>query len=265
MLESITMWKKISNEEYHGEYRNYLGSSDLRRILRSPAHFRLSTNFTSSAQEYGTMVHAFALEPDVAASRFIAGPELDRRTKAGKEAYERVELEAVSTGARVVRSSDYHSAAACAGAVRAAMDLAGHGLHRCETEVSGFLDGFHGVNVKIRPDALNEDYIFDLKTTQDCTTFEKSIFSYGYDIQASFYCDVAEKLTGQKRKFLWVAVEKEPPYGVMLFEPSAEILERGQNLYRKAIEQYKVCAEWDHWPAYDLKPRTVQAPRWMYE
>lgn len=259
------MWKKISSEEYFRDYSNFLGSSDLRRILRSPAHYRIRQPQTTAAQEFGTLVHSFALEPDLAASSYIPGPELDRRTKAGKEAYERAELEALSTGARLVRSADYHSAKDCANAIRQAMAYAGYGLDKFETEVSGFVDDFYGVNVKIRPDAINDEFIIDLKTTSDCTNFERSIFTFGYDIQSSFYCDVAERLTGKKRKFLWVAVEKENPYGVMIFEPSEEILERGRNLYRKAIEQYKVCAEWDHWPAYDLKPRIVHAPKWMYD
>ena len=60
-------------------------------------------------------------------------------------------------------------------------------------------------------------------------------------------------------------VEKEPPYGVQVYEASAEVLARGQSLYEKAIEVYKGCAALDYWPSYSTSIQTLNLPKWLKE
>ncbi|MGA0841051.1 MAG: PD-(D/E)XK nuclease-like domain-containing protein, partial [Pseudomonadales bacterium] len=57
----------------------------------------------------------------------------------------------------------------------------------------------------------------DLKTTVDAREFERSVFTFGYDIQAAFYTEVAKVIDGKSRKFIWIVVEKDAPYGVQIY------------------------------------------------
>ena len=65
------MWRNdLSNESYQNDFRSYLSSSDIRRLLRSPAHYKNPTRIESPAMAFGTLVHTFVLEPGVAEARY---------------------------------------------------------------------------------------------------------------------------------------------------------------------------------------------------
>lgn len=255
------MWKQISNEDYHGEYRNYLGSSDLRRLLRSPAHYRCLPTSPSEAQEFGTLVHEAILEPELWAARRRPLVKHDRRTKEGKAIAEWAELQEQSLGLKFVPEHTYNKVCAIADSVSASLGATSI-LTGGVAESSGFTE-LYGQPVKIRPDYMTDEVIVDLKTTVDAREFERSVFTFGYDIQAAFYTQVAKVIDGKSRKFIWIVVEKDAPYGVQIYEPSAEVMERGMNLVKKGIETYKECAALDAWPGYSSKTQTIQLPRWI--
>lgn len=255
------MWKQISNEEYHGEYRNYLGSSDLRRLLRSPAHYRCPPTSPSEAQEFGTLVHEAILEPELWAARRRPSAKLDRRTKEGKALAEWQEAQEQSLGLKFVPEYNYAKVCAIADSIRSSLGATSI-LTGGVAESSGFGE-YNEQPVKIRCDYMTDEVIVDLKTTTDAREFERSVFTYGYDIQAAFYCAVAEAIDGKKRKFVWLVVEKDAPYGVQIYEPSEEVMERGLNLVNKGIETYKECAALDVWPSYSSKSQIIQLPRWI--
>lgn len=255
------MWKQISNEAYHGEYRSYLSSSDIRRLLRSPAHYRAPSTPPSEAQEFGTLVHEAILEPDLWAARCRPSGKIDRRTKEGKAIAEWQESQSESLGLRFIPEYTYNKVCAIAERVQASVGASGL-LTSGVAESSGFSE-IYGQPVKIRPDYMTDEVIVDLKTTNDAREFEKSVFNYGYDIQAAFYVAVAEAIDGIKRKFVWLVVEKETPHGVQIYEPSPEVMERGTALFRQAIDTYKTCATLDVWPSYSTKTQTVNLPRWI--
>jgi hypothetical protein len=80
----------IPDDEYH-KPNGYVSSSQLKNLLRSPAHFQHSLNSEhqeTPALTIGRAVHCLALEPEKYPERFAHLPEgINRRTKAGKEAY----------------------------------------------------------------------------------------------------------------------------------------------------------------------------------
>jgi len=87
----------IPDHEYHTP-NGFISSSQLKTLLKSPAHFQHSLNAEhqeTPALTLGRAVHCLALEPDEYPQRFAHLPEgIDRRTKAGKEAYAEFESEA---------------------------------------------------------------------------------------------------------------------------------------------------------------------------
>lgn len=261
------MWRNdLTNEAYQNDFRSFLSSSDIRRLLRSPAHYRNPAKMESAAMAFGTLVHTFVLEPSVAEARYRPRADVDGRTKEGKAVRDWEQSLATQQGVQFVNRSDYDAATSIATSVRThlgATSLFAGGV----AEVSGTADNFLGINARIRPDYLADGHIVDLKTCTDARSdaFVRSVMTFGYAVQAAYYLDVAEAIDGKKRKFFWVAVEKETPYAVAVYQASEAMLEHGRAQYRKAIELYKECAAFDVWPAYLQQIQTLELPAWVKE
>ena len=261
------MWRNdLSNESYQNDFRSYLSSSDIRRLLRSPAHYKNPTRIESPAMAFGTLVHTFVLEPHVAEARYRTRADVDGRTKEGKAVRDWEASLATQQGIQFIGRADYDAAVSIASAVRTHLgcsSIMSGGL----AEVSCVLDGFCDVNVRIRPDYLTDRHIVDLKTCVDGRqdAFSRSVMTFGYAIQAAFYVDVALAFDGQKRDFYWVAVEKEAPFAVAVYKASDAMLEYGRTQYKRAIELYKECASLDLWPAYSQQIQQLDLPGWIKE
>jgi len=72
------MWKQNVDSEVYHAHRDYLSSSDIRKLLRSPAHYRAPSAPASPAQEFGTLVHTCVLEPETWAERYKPSAKIDR-------------------------------------------------------------------------------------------------------------------------------------------------------------------------------------------
>ena len=261
------MWRTdLANEAYQNDFRSYLSSTDIRRLLRSPAHYKNPTRIESPAMAFGSLVHTFVLEPGVAETRYRTRADVDGRTKEGKAVRDWEASLAAQQGIQFVNRSDYDAATSIASAVRTHLGCASI-LSGGLAEVSCILDGFCDVNVRIRPDYLTDKHIVDLKTCVDARpdAFSRSVMTFGYAIQASWYCDIAQALDGQKRDFYWVAVEKEAPFAVAVYKASDAMMEYGRTQYKKAIELYKECASIDLWPAYSQQIQQLELPAWVKE
>lgn len=257
-------WMEISDEAYFNEFRTFLSSTDLRRILRSPAHFKNPQTETTPAMQFGTLAHAFILMPGDAEARYRAKSEVDGRTKEGKAVREWEANLSAKQGVKFVSASDYNAAVSIASAVRThlgACEILAGGV----AEVSGVANDFLGVNARIKPDYRTDAHIVDVKTCADARAsgFIRSVMYYEYCVQAAYYCDVAEAIDGKKRAFYWVAVEKDAPYAVAVYKASDDMLEYGRQQYRKAIEIYKECAALDLWPAYSQQIQELTLPTWI--
>lgn len=260
------MWKQnLESETYHA-HRDYLSSSDIRRLLRSPAHYRAPSPVASPAQEFGTLAHVAVLEPETWAERFQPAPKIDRRTKEGKIAFENQQLRAVADGISFISEDTHANVERLASAVHTHLGTSGI-LSGGLAEVSGFVEDFHGVKARIRPDYLKDDLIIDLKTTVDARpeAFLRSVMTYQYHVQMAWYLDIAKAIDGKERRFLWVAVEKEAPFGVAVYEASDAMIRHGRAQYLKAIELYKECSALDMWPSYSQQIQQLTLPHWINE
>lgn len=76
----------LSNEHYHGD-RSAVSSTQLKRILISPAHFLSALHDPEDSTEaalFGTVLHGRLLEPEMFDGRFYAMPKVNRAKKEGK-------------------------------------------------------------------------------------------------------------------------------------------------------------------------------------
>lgn len=112
--------------------------------------------------------------------------------------------------------------------------------------------------------------LWDLKTTTDASpdAVIRSVTAWGYDIQACHYLRVWEAATGEKRRFRFIFVEKEPPFEVsaveLLNDPGDEA-DWFQDADAKCAEARRIwgeCLRDNQWPGYSDKIALIGAPVW---
>ena len=131
-------------------------------------------------------------------------------------------------------------------------------LDGIKTEVSYFAE-WSGIEVKARIDGIGKDYIIDLKTTQDASAnaFSKSCAQFRYHVQAAWY----QRITGINR-FIFIAVEKEAPYGVACYELDQQAIDIGHSIIDEQLRTFIECQELNSWPCYPSTTQTLSLPAW---
>ena len=170
-----------------------VSSHGLMLIERSPAHYRASISTpraSTPAQQLGTLTHMAVLEWDRYQSSVVVAPDVDRRTKAGKEADAEFRAAVSENPDAVIATTEQDAKART---MREA--VMGHPSARAMLEdgqaETTLLFELLGVNGKARPDWLPTGYpvIVDLKTAADArpSEFARASARYGYALQAAFY------------------------------------------------------------------------------
>lgn len=249
----------ISQKEYRA--LDAVSRSDLWEANKSPLHFKYNTEFgikkDSKALTFGSLVHKMVLEPDKFDEEFAIAPNVDRRTKAGKEEYDRFLTE--SEDKMVVTLDDYEIACAMAKVVQnhpEASRLLYEGKPQYEQSFT-WLDSQSGINCKIRPDCLNEldgqKYIIDYKTTDSCADghFERSAKKYGYQLQVGMYSEGMFNQDFDDYKFIFIAQEKTEPYAVRIYDVDDSYRDFGMDLFHELTLKIAHCYEADKFEGYD--------------
>ena len=224
-----------TNEEYHADC-DKIGSSMLRTVLSSPARYRAKyidktiLDKPSSAKLLGSCVHCLVLEPDEWDNLFCLRPDVDGRTKAGKEVLAKFAVS--SLGKTEVKPDVHERAKAMANAVLSVDFI--HDMIETGIKERAIVWEEHDLMCKCRPDIFVPNYsedcdlILDLKTTDDPTP-EKwasgSSFSpvrkYRYDLQGTHYAAGAQSLTGRSCVFGIIAIGSEEPHDVYVYDMTA--------------------------------------------
>jgi hypothetical protein len=239
-----------------------LSFSGAKTILSSPARFAYQREHgrpDKPAFDFGHAAHLYILGKGNAIVRIDAD---DWRTKAAKDA----RAEAYADGLVPLLGADDDRALALAKAVRD-HPLAAAILSEGEPEKSIYwVDEATGVTCRGRVDWLRDNALVDVKTTLDASpaAFAKSCANYGYDQQADWYPAGIEAITGKRLPFLFIAVEKEPPHLVAVYQLDADALDRGARRNRQALDLYAECESSGIWPAYSEDIETLSLPRWAY-
>ena len=250
----------LNAEEYHAD-RSAVSKSWLDRIDRSPAHLKAYLDGyrpDTPAMLLGRLVHVAVLEPDLLADLFVRPPEgINRRTNAGRAEY--AEWQESVAGRTLVSIDQWIQALAIRDSVqqnRAAKALLTTGDPE-QTVVWKNLET--GELCKARADWLRENVIVDVKTTQDArpAAFAKSIANYRYDVQTSHYSEGFDL-----DRFVFIAVEKEPPYACAVYAADEIIRARGKRARDRNLQTYAECRVTGTWPGYEEVIHTIELPRW---
>lgn len=233
------------------EYRQHpaISRSELFKISESPEKFKYyqeNPEEPTPALIFGQLFHAMALQPETVTEQFAVAPNVDRRTKAGKEAYSEFQKEAESK--TIVTADMYQQAEEMCNALKRNEFV--QKLLAGEKEVVFFWnDDLTGEACKCRVDCIVEigdiPLIVDLKSANNANTdsFVREAIKYGYHMQAAMYSEGVKKNTGKEHGFVFVVIEKEPPYSVNILQCDKLFLQYGYDVFRECIGTYNDCVK----------------------
>lgn len=242
-----------------------IATSDIKYILppKTPAHYHAWRTGQIEREEtramlIGTLCHLAVLEPDQLEKSFVVKPdgkEGDARTKEGKEWKER------HAGLTILDAKEATMLAGMKASV-ATHAAASVLLEGSKREVSLYDQHRSGLKIKGRIDILGNGFVADVKTAEagDAAGFSSAIFRYNYHVQAAMYCQLAKV-----ERFLFIAVEKVPPFAVAVYELSPTALQIGLNALNNALDLIAKCQDANEWPSYSNQPQTIDLPSWAYK
>ena len=241
-------------------------------IRRSPAHLKWRMDNPPEATPaliFGQALHAAVLTPEDYGRQFAVMPNADRRTKAGREAWDAAA--AVAQGRTQIAFDWAEQIAGLVQAVRG-NPMAARLLDGPHETSYFWADTLTGEGCKCRTDAEtvigDMHLIVDLKSCQDASTdaFMRDALNYGYDVQAAMYTDGYKAVTGREATFVFIAVEKNPPYAVNILQADTLFMQHGQDRYRHLLGLYHECRQRNQWPGYtgfDGDIASLGLPAWL--
>ena len=234
---------KDSNDEYHSH--KSISASGLKEIHKKSVYHFINRKFKESpAMKLGTAVHQAILEPWDFHDIYHKIDKIDKRTKAGKEAYKK---QMDIAGDKIILESDQNFIIQ-----EIIKKFKNHKLaqkySKGEMELSHYTK-YMGIDVRVRPDCINRicNFISDVKTCQDNSpeAFKRDVYKWGYHLQAAFYMDVCGI-----DNFKFIAVTTTYPFTVEVHTLDEDTLEFGRNAYKQAIEKWKIYLDTNIPPSY---------------
>lgn len=251
-FESLPMWQYLKDKGY--------SKSGLSTILSySPKKFKHYVNYggvTTAATELGTAAHELILEPDLFYQNYFMvddiNPETGKAYRKGTKAWEAILAD--NKGKTPLKSKEW--------------DM----LHKMRLSVENnpianklidspgpfessifWTDKETGLRCKCRPDKLHSNLglVVDLKTTKDVrpVSFTRDSFNMKYHVSSAFTLEgLAQVGMDNYSKYLFLAVDKNPPYECIVYKNDEDAVAEGKDYYRKALRLIAECVEKDIWP-----------------
>lgn len=257
------------------EYHEYpaLSRSRLWHLRQSPQKFKYAEEHPETptpALRLGAAFHKIALEPETFDQEYIIAPDTDRRTSEGKRIYAAFLEQAAQR--TVITYEDVQTIIEMSRALMAnptAKYLVETGL---KEQSIFWTDKESGIDLKCRPDILiaNDDLhvIVDLKScnSADTDSFTKECLRLGYDVQAAMYSEGVQTKYPGEYAFMFIAVEKNPPYAVNIMEMDKLVVDYGYVRFRELLDLYAECKKNNDWYGFNGTQNIInkiQLPAWV--
>ncbi len=260
-----------------------LGQTDLKAIARCPAiwkHEKDNPKEPTESQVLGTAVHDVVRDPETFHSRYHVYAPFDRRTKVDKQRWTDLVNGCLDAGLEPIRKDDVDTICAMRDSLfehpeaSRLMQLPGKSEVVALYEVPLF-----GRTIKRKammdrvPDDKNEP-IIDLKSWVNIqnknaaksfidghrSELVAAMFKWGYHAQSADYKSAYLAVMEELRRFVFIFVEKTPPYTVDVFEVGQVWEELGWDMIVKGMKRYARCMDTGRWESYSegtqlLEPR----------
>ena len=254
-------YKELTEEQYRKAPG--VNKSTLWELRRSPAHYKYALEHPTKdtpALKFGRALHSAILQPLAFEDEYAITPDIDRRTKDGKAAYEWFMQQ--NAGRTLLTVDEYETISEMREAVlndKNAYEL----LCDCLAEIPLFwTDESTRIRCKCRFDAVKQGVIVDLKTCQDASTdrFMKDALRFGYDVQAAHYIRGYRSQHDETPEFWFLAIEKTPPYAINLIKAGDAFIDRGTMQLIDLMDKLAYCRKHRSWGGYGKNELVL--PEW---
>jgi len=273
----------ISQEDREYFWGKGLSNSGLGQFHKSVDHYFYDERRETQAMVIGSACHTYVLEPHRFDDRFAIRPKVDRRTNAGKEEWKVFEASLVREDGRlkgVLSDDDMGMIYNIRQSIFSHPLAEGLFKNGIAEESCIWNDPNTKCLMKSKTDwrMPDEKIIIDLKTTKDGSPeyLKRSMFSMRYHVQNALYLDGVTEITGESGyRFLFVFVEKFPPYAISVIELDADAYDLGRRTYVQDIEKVILWLEMandrinsgDHESlscGYSEDVILLETPKWLY-
>lgn len=263
--------ERMPENEYHAE-KHFASKHMLDLIADSPEKFRAAMDATEEREATPSMIlgrafHCAVLEPEKFDERYAVKPNgLDRRTKAGKEAF--AAWEADNAGKEALDAEQMETIQGMRDSMMAHPLVAAIWKHAGKSEQTILSrDEATGLALKCRIDRIFPalKIAIDLKTCASARPddFARAVANFRYYVQAAFYRDLLEKTgDGEPWSFVFIAVETKAPYSTAVYQVS-DWLPLGTACYRRDLETLAECITTDEWRGYEVPNDELPMPKWL--
>lgn len=269
----------LSYEDYAGIFA--LRASELNDLRWSPAHYlarKQNPKEPTEAQEDGLMIHKLFERGDQFLASLVVEPEFIGRTKDGRESKQSAEAKQMKQAwyldlppnTEVVSMKQLTMLQGISGALSRhslVKNLVRDGVRETSLVVQ---DPETGVMLKCRPDLITADgFLVDFKSTRDARphSFLNSVFGfrdYFYVLAAAHYLHCLRVAGISKDESMtFIAIEKEPPYGIMVYPLDIGNIAPGEQWRADLTELFRRCMAANTWPAYPEQAVEVLTPEYV--
>ena len=256
----------ITNAEYHA-IKTHISSTGVRTFRKNKKQFKyfLTNELVKQTKSMadGTAVHAFFLEKDKFHKDFAVKPQDIRlNTKAGKEWAQEHKSKIIIDSELANNLYEME---------KSFMDSPAKLIYEIKgkSELSYFWNDIGLVKGKCRPDWISDDgnIIVDIKTTTDASPkgFQKSISTWGYHLQLAWYMRGLQKLGIPCNEFIFIAIEKTPPFSVGVYSADKEMILFGNQEINKLVVDIDKALNEKNFPDYTPEIMSLGLPPWMTE
>jgi len=214
----------------------------------------------------GTAVHARLLEPHAYTKLIAVAPDVDRRTKDGKERWAAFAEEAAAARKTIIDQEQSEIVERIAHSVQMSSSCTAL-LEQCvERELS--IVGFPNKTLaKCRLDAFDpvRNILIDVKTHGGLISdFARAAYNMNYAVQLAFYRRVAasQGINIETAGFL-VVETRTPPYGVQVLTMPSRALDYADAAVDRALDAWQYGIGTGVWPAYEDRVVEMELPPWM--
>ena len=261
------------------EYRLWPAAnySVLKNFRYTPLHVRqelTDPGESTDAMELGSALHMAILEPQRFHGTYMRGAAGNLNRKGPREENEQIKFD--NPGLTLIRDKEWPKLAAMRDSVlnhpRAAEVLSSEGF----TELAYvWRDPVTDVLCKARVDKLGSTrdgwpVVLDAKTFGERggrltdQAVEAVIHDRQYHIQGAHYLNGLNTLEPCQRRFVFLFIEKSPPFAVRLVELDLASLELGQRQLARWLKRLKRCEETENWPGWGTGFDALGVPHYAY-
>lgn len=260
-----------TNEQYHSgpgiskSHLDVISSASPRHYWHKYLNPDREPEEPTPAKVLGSAIHSIILEPDLFSQAYVPNPGIERKSNVGKAEYEA--FLAQNKGKIILTDDQYQRCLQVRDAVHRHPVASGL-LRGGKAEQSFYaVDPETGELIKCRFDYLHDGggMAVDVKSAEDASPagFGKSVYNYRYDLQPPWYFDVLEINYGEVPKdWVFLAVEKDPPFAIGIYYPTPEQIEAGRRVARRDFLRIVQAKREGLWPDYGYEPAEVKMPPW---